>query len=107
MNKQEFNKKCSKFLGYNHFYPYFDNWNWIMQVINKIETIHDDFHGYFGVHINSNSCTIQGTKLRTEIGNVHPAYSVETIAETKLEATIISIDKFLDWHQTIQTTTHQ
>lgn len=117
MNKQEietFTKNCSKLLGYETIIKYdsqkliiddwlvkakFDSdWNWIMQVIEKIELIHDDFHGYFGVHITSNCCTIQGTNLKTSPENFHPAYFYNIVSANKLYAVTECINKFLIWY---------
>jgi len=77
---------------------FFDDWKWIMEVVEAIEKIYDDFHGYFGVYINSNSCTIQGTNLRTDPDNYHPAYFSEHIGEDKKEAVIQAINESLIWY---------
>ena len=79
---------------------YHTSWDWLMPVVEKIEKIHDDFHGYFGVHIYSNSCTIQGTNLRTDPENFHPAYMSDPnlICETKIESTWYNILQFIQWY---------
>ena len=75
------------------------NWdNWLMDVISKIEATYDPFHGYFGVHIIANSCTISGTKLRLDAENLHYAYFNEVYAASKLEAVVFAVDQFLDWY---------
>ena len=124
--KQEFNLNCSKFVGvfdkedyrfnfdvklyntYTHQYQKrhhkdklcFDSeWEWIMLVVETIESIYDDFHGYFGVFINSNGCTIQGTKLRTNPDNPVYAYYDEHICRTKKIATIQAISQFFKFYE--------
>ena len=115
-----FNRKCSKFLKWKHerdeFFgvDYFIDekgdkyalwqmvfhikWDRIMQIVEKIESTYDDFHGYFAVYIGGNSCTIQGTNLRTTKENFHPAYFDNVVAETKKQTTVVAIDRFLDWY---------
>ena len=69
-----------------------------MPVVEKIEKINDKFHGYFGVHVSSNSCTIQGTKLRTDAENFYPAYFSQHYGETKIEATWLAVVQFIQWY---------
>lgn len=76
------------------------SWKWLMPVVEKIESIYDEFHGYFGVHISSNSCCIQGTKLNLK--DKHYAYFVNTVAKNKIEATYISIIHFIKWYELCQ-----
>lgn len=76
---------------------FYTDWNWLMPVIEKIESIYDEFHGYFGVHITSNSCTIQGTKLRLDKDNPHYAYFADWYANTKIEATYIAVVNWIKW----------
>lgn len=87
--------------NYYHFddLKFHSDWNWIMKVVEAIEKIHDEFHGYFGVHIISNSCTIQGTNLRTNPENYHPAYYNEVVDETKDKAVTKAINQFLIWYE--------
>lgn len=79
-------------------FEYHENWDWLMPVIEKIESIYDDFHGYFGVYISSNSCTIQGTKLNTTIENPHYAYYNSECRETKIESTYHAVVLFIKWY---------
>lgn len=74
------------------------DWNWIMIVVEKIETTYDEFHGYFGVHISSNGCVIQGTKLRTNPENPHYAYFANHTEPSKKEAVFSAIYNFLNWY---------
>ena len=77
-------------------------WNWMMPVVEKIEALPEHpFHGKFGVYISSNSCTIQGTRLRTGGDNPNYAYFSEFHGDTKLEATWFACSSFLDWYKTI------
>lgn len=76
---------------------YHKDWSRLMPVVEKIESIHDDFHGYFGVHINSNGCTIQGTKFNTNPGKEHYAYFNDVTHETKILATHYMVYQFIQW----------
>lgn len=76
------------------------SWGWLMGVVEKIESIHDDFHGYFGVYISGNTCTIQGTKLDTSPETFHPAYlsDVNAVFPTKIESTWYNVVQFIKWY---------
>jgi hypothetical protein len=78
------------------------SFDWLMPVVEKIERIYDDFHGYFGVYISSNSCTIQGTNLRTTPDNPHYAYHNEVTLNTKIESTWYAVVQFIKWYNTQQ-----
>lgn len=73
------------------------SWDWLMPVVEKIESIFDSFHGYFGVHISSNSCCIQGTKFDTRPGKEHYAYFNDVVDETKIKATHYAVYQFITW----------
>ena len=77
---------------------YDTSWDWLMPVVEKIESIHSSFHGYFGVHISSNSCCIQGTRLDTRPGKEHYAYFNEVVNETKILATFYAVYQFIIWY---------
>jgi hypothetical protein len=94
INIIEFPDKSTKDL---HGLKYHKSFDWLIPVVEKIESIHDDFHGYFGVHITSNSCAIQGTKLNTSIENPHYAYFAEWHGTTKIEATYIAVVNWIRW----------
>lgn len=83
-------------------FEYDKRWELLMPVVEKIESIYDDFHGYFGVHIYSNSCSIQGTKLRTDPENFHPAYMSDpnAILDTKIASTWYNIVEWIKWFNT-------
>ncbi len=75
------------------------NWNWLMPVVEKIESIKDPHHGYFGVHICSNSCTIQATNFRS--GNPMgdpPYYFADWTLDTKIQSTYQGIISFIQWY---------
>jgi hypothetical protein len=75
---------------------YDSDWNELIPVVEKIESIFDEHHGYFVVYINSNSCTIQGTHLRTDkVDMKNPVYFNECISNNKLESTWITVYKFI------------
>ena len=97
MTRQEKNKLISDFMEYPLVFSYDKRWHMLIQVVEKIESIWDDFHGYFGVYISSNSCTIQGTKLRTG-DNPHYAYFADWTLNTKLESTYEACVSFIQWY---------
>lgn len=83
-------------------WPYDSSWNWLMDVVEKVESIWHDDHGYFGVHIASNGCTIQGTKFRCEIKEgVPPVYYHECHGKDKLEGTYKALTSFIEWYNKI------
>lgn len=73
------------------------DWNCLMSVVEKIESIYDEFHGYFGVSIYSNNCCIQGTRLRTNPENFHPAYFTESTLSTKIQSVWEQVVYFIMW----------
>jgi hypothetical protein len=70
------------------------NWNMLMEAVEFIERLKYEFHGYIGVHISSNNCTMQGTKLRTDPENFHAAFFTDTHGKNKKEATFIAVSEF-------------
>jgi hypothetical protein len=73
-----------------------DSLDWLLPVIEKIEGTFDETHGYFGVHISSNCCTIQGTKLHLDKDNV---YFDQVYRDTKIEATYDAVTNFIGWYK--------
>lgn len=110
-----FNLKKEEFIGYDvsifmhskscrtltedlHFHK---DWCWLMPIVEKIESIYDEHHGYFGVYISSNTCTIQGTNLHLAIKNLSKYGSVyyrEVILDSKIESTWYSVVEFIKWY---------
>lgn len=93
-----FRNNKGRFMNYVHSLEYHTSWDCLMPVVEKIEAIHDEFHGYFAVHISSNGCTIQGTKFRTDPGNEHYAYFNDVTHESKIMATHYMVYKFIQWY---------
>lgn len=86
---------------------YHSYWDWLMPVVEKVESIETDFDGYFQVHISSNGCTISGTRLNTSIENPHYAYFNDVVHESKISATWLAIVQFLQWYNTQTKQTHE
>lgn len=84
------------FLDEEQFYT---SWDWLIPVVEKIESIEDKHHGHFGVHIISNSCSIQATNFRSQdkIANP-PHYFAEYTLTTKIVSTWIAVIEFINWH---------
>jgi hypothetical protein len=125
MNQEQINSKFANFLGWKklndgryHFsfhedaptvkcppvqLQFHQYWNWMMRVVEKIEALpYHPFHGRFGVYISSNSCTIQGTKLRLDPDNPNYAYHSEHHGDSKIEATWMACSCFLDWYDELK-----
>ena len=105
MNYTENNKIIAKFMNnedklkdsmeYGNFHL---QWDWLMPVVEEIESINDPHHGFFGVFISSNSCTIQGTNFRSDVISDPPVYFNDATLNSKLEATYYCIIKFIEWY---------
>lgn len=100
MDGHPFNTSLYKYEKPRDNWPYDTSWGWLMEVVEKVESIYHDRHGYFGVYISSNSCTIQGTKFRSDtIEQDKPAvYFHNVVLGTKLEATYNAIVSFIKWY---------
>ena len=80
-------------------YLYNSSWNRLMPVVEKIEEINDPHHGYFGVHISSNNCTIQATNFRPNKPMANPPhYFSDHHGESKIQATWFAVIQFLKWY---------
>jgi hypothetical protein len=70
------------------------DWNWLMDAIEFIEKLEYEFHGKIVVYINGNNCTIQGSKLRTNPENFHPALFMDFYGKDKIEVAFIAVSDF-------------
>jgi hypothetical protein len=75
---------------------YESSWDCLLPVVEKIESIYDENHGYFGVYISSNQGTIQGTKF--DPIKTPEAYYCQTYGKTKREAVFVAIVEFIKWY---------
>lgn len=72
----------------------------LIPVVEKIESIHSNHHGYFGVHISSNSCSIWGTNLHLATKDLEGygyVYCDEVVLDTKLESTYQACLNYINW----------
>jgi hypothetical protein len=100
-NREKSNKKISSngFLCRKHDeLRYWNEWNWLMPAVLKIEATYHESHGYFGVYISSNSCSIQGTKLSLREPNPHYAYFSQYYSENKIKAVWEAVVGFVRWY---------
>lgn len=81
---------------------YNESWGAIMPIVDKIETLYSNQHGFIGVHIHSNVCNIEGTHLHLSIKNPEYGYvymsDPNAVFNTKLESTYYNIVKFIEWY---------
>lgn len=67
-----------------------------MPVVEKIESIQMEKHGYFAVYISSNNCTIEGTKYKPELRD--EVYHFYVYSVSKIHATWCAIHAFIQWY---------
>tara|TARA_R110000851_G_scaffold248445_2_gene400962 strand:+ start:1427 stop:2317 length:891 start_codon:yes stop_codon:yes gene_type:complete len=77
---------------------YDTSWDWLMPVVEKIESIKDEHHGRFGVYIASNGCTIQAIKFISDKMSEPPMYFSDATLNTKLESTYYCVIKFIEFY---------
>lgn len=75
------------------------DYNCLIPIVEKIESIYDKFHGHFVVYIHSNNCSIQGSNLKTNSEDFHPAYFSESTCETKLQSIWEQCVLFARWYK--------
>ena len=75
------------------------DWDELIKRVEEIEAIHHPDHGYFGVHIVNNTCTIAGTKFRSDVVADPPVYYVEQVLSDKYEATHRAVELFWWWYK--------
>ena len=104
MDYTESNRTIAKFMDSEdklkdsmEYGNYHLQWDWLMPVVEKIESIKDPHHGFFGVHISSNGCGIQGTNFRSDDIAEPPVYFYNATLNTKLAATYHCVIKFIEW----------
>ena len=112
-NLEEYNRLCAEFLGYVNTTPtdknfnihehpesgkmietnfdkrFLEDWNWIMVVVEKIETL---FDGFVLFKIEDESCLVAIMSVQN--------YNMYTTMATKKEAVVLSIWRFLNWYNT-------
>ena len=80
---------------------YHKSFDWIMPVVDQIESIKDEYHGRFGVYISSNTCTIQATNFRPDKRIPDPPHYFDmATADTKLDAVWHVVVRFIKWYNT-------
>lgn len=82
-----------------HYNKYHSDWNILMSVVEKIETLSTEKDGKFGVYIYSNHCVIQGTNFRPTRKNV--AYFSENFGGNKIIATYVTVVQFIIWYNAL------
>jgi cytosine/adenosine deaminase-related metal-dependent hydrolase len=85
-----------------HVLMYHKSWDWLMEAVEKIESIQTKEDGYFGFYISSNTATIQGTRFAPHLRDKHDVYFSQEVSETKLEAAWLSVVKFIMWYNKVK-----
>jgi len=73
------------------------DWNYLMKVVEKIESLQNQKFGKFKVIIQDDGCTIQATNRTKE-----NTYSKSYYSESKINSVIKSIELFIEWFNTIK-----
>lgn len=105
----EGNKLIAEFMGwkYSLFTPFQQDWNDLMYVIERIESIRDVKYGWFAVTIRGNECNIQSEHLWRELQanasndrNEYPVYISDpnAIFPTKIESTWYNVVEFIKFY---------
>lgn len=82
---------------------YDTSWDWLITVVEKIESIKDEYHGHFGVYISSNNCTIQATNFRPDKRIPDPPhYFANYTLNSKIESTYQAAVEFIKWHNSVK-----
>lgn len=105
-NKEEYNELCADFMGMKYASErrfnkdtgwvysvraldmFHSDWNWIMKVVEKIETL---FDGFVLFDIEDETCFVTITSLQN--------YNNNTTMATKKEAVVHAIWHFLNWYK--------
>jgi high-affinity nickel permease len=82
---EEYNELCAEFMGTKHVHS---DWNWIMEIVGKIETL---FDGFVLFNIEDENCFVAVTGVRN--------YHNYTTMATKKEAAVHAIWHFLNWYK--------
>jgi hypothetical protein len=81
--------------------PFKSDWNWLMTVIEKIESIKDNHHGYFAVCVSSNTCSIQATNFRPDKPIPNPPHYYNSFTcNSKIESTYNAVVEFIKFYNT-------
>lgn len=72
------------------------SWNWLMPVVEKIETLETEFDGKFRVEITHHTCVITGNKsLFSE--QWEKVYDVSISHDSKIKAVYDAVIQFITW----------
>jgi hypothetical protein len=80
-----FTKNHCKYLDFDK------SWDWLIPVVEKIESIRNKKFGWFCVYINSNNCSIQSKYLSKDIDGtlnktINDVFYTDWTLDTKLES---------------------
>jgi hypothetical protein len=81
-------------LGQSKTTKYHKDWNWLMTVVDHIETLSDDLNGNYCVYIHSNCCQIFGSKFKQKLKQ----FNFEQYDLDKQTATYKCVITFINWY---------
>jgi hypothetical protein len=77
---------------------YYNSWDKLMPVIEKIEAMSSHKDGYYGFYMSSNSATIQGTKFAPHLREHNDVYFIQNYGHTKIVAAFETAVQFILWY---------
>lgn len=80
---------------------YHKSWDWLMPVVEKIETIKLPIHERFIVQVSTNSCTIEAKNLWKYLKGdeyYNGAYFNQVVEENKFNSVYKAVLQFIKWY---------
>lgn len=87
--------------SFEELHNYHEDFNRLIEVVERIEAIRDEKFGWFQVHIHSNACDIQSEHAYKD-GMIDRSYISDpnAILETKKLSTWYNVSEFILWYNT-------
>lgn len=75
-----------------------NNWNHLMFLIDRIETLETEFDGRFTVSIRGNECIICSSNFDSRPNSYHPSYFMTETLPIKIESVYYCVKCFCYWY---------